>query len=816
MSGPDEEHIQSIASLRSRFESLAAGSQPQKARPPTSASPAPKPAFAGSSLTRAETTPRHQDTGTAAAAASISSEQTRAEASKQDEVLPSLKAPRGSNEDTARKASTDRDADDDESAPSVRSLLDRFGGASSSSRTAESSRRAEQLRGSGSPPNELASSSAPARHATGGDQSDIPAISRTSSAGTVTSVTDSRPAEAVTGPDIRESHAGPVMPPVRPVSHDLLNIPTSEPPSRGLTPPGSRSHSPKPPEPDRRTKPAPKVTASPTPMSSVQPSRSATPDADHQAASLPRAPSLPARKLTSSSDATPPTAPTAGPPPIPGNKPSLVGTPSPGPLASLAPTVSSLPARSRGHTVAHPTAPQPTPPRLPVRSGTAGPPAPATLPPRPANASTLLSASPQDPRLLVASPPEEDYSPPPPPMRSLRIGSVSESTALAPPVRSASVRLPHQSFGFAPPMRATSVRIPPTKKNLAKGNIDLMGDSDEEEEAGEAAAAAGFNSAAKRAMDDYPDSTHANRRPPRFVPDARIRHTGHAHAFAAHGRHVCAGSSVVAVYDALMSEEPVFITELRETGLEHRLKDPKVTAMCFRPAACPADEGRYLWCGTRDGHLWELDTRTGKVTDTRAFAHASQVVSIFRHKRWLVSLEESGKAHVFKVGVLDNGAASEDVTKIPVHCRTVRISDKYNFAKMVNGRLWTSSGPLSRSATSSASQGPTIRIYELCEEGAVPPPKTLFTSEWTGAVTAATTMPFHAGKVFLAHEGGFISIWSEEDATCLQVRKVSASDILALEGAGNRLWAGNRQGQIHVYDIDDQPWKTTNLWTAHP
>jgi hypothetical protein len=92
----------------------------------------------------------------------------------------------------------------------------------------------------------------------------------------------------------------------------------------------------------------------------------------------------------------------------------------------------------------------------------------------------------------------------------------------------------------------------------------------------------------------------------------------------------------------------------------------------------------------------------------------------------------------------------------------------------------------------------------------------MFTSEWTGAVTSATIMPFRQDVVYLGHEGGFVSIWSAADLTCLQVLKISASDILALEGVGERLWAGNRKGQIHVYNIDEKPWQVTNVWTAHP
>jgi hypothetical protein len=334
-------------------------------------------------------------------------------------------------------------------------------------------------------------------------------------------------------------------------------------------------------------------------------------------------------------------------------------------------------------------------------------------------------------------------------------------------------------------------------------------DSEDEEDDG--GPIAGLTSAAKRMLEDIPDSTHANRRPPYFVPDTRITSSIHTTSFAVFGRHVVMGSHHVRVYDTQMSEQPIVVVDLKDVGIDLRVKEPRVTAMCFRPTSNSADEGRYVWCGTKDGHLWELDIKTGLVTDTRAGVHGAAVSYIFRYQRWLLSLDEGGKLHVFEVASGDG----ESHAKMQLS-RTLRVSDKQTFARMVNGKLWTSSGPAHRSSTSSSSRGPTIRVYDPCAPGTMPPCRTLFTSEWTGAVTSATTMPFDAdGKVYLGHEGGFVSIWSDE-SVCLQVVKISISDVSALEGVGERLWAGNRKGQIHVFDIGEKPWQTTNIWMAHP
>ena len=284
----------------------------------------------------------------------------------------------------------------------------------------------------------------------------------------------------------------------------------------------------------------------------------------------------------------------------------------------------------------------------------------------------------------------------------------------------------------------------------------------------------------------------------------------HVLAFAVFGRHVCTGAHHVRVYDTQMSEKPLFIVDLKETGLEHRIKDPKVTALGFRPGCHPDDEGRFLWCGTKDGHLWELDISTGKVTDAKPNVHSAAVVNIFRYHQSVLTLDELGKLNVYEVPKSDE----PDSGVGPFLSRTTRIADKFTFAHMLGDKLWSATAPASRTVTSTTSKGPTVRVYEPCAPGSMPPAKTMVTTEWAGAVTSATNLPLEPNTVYLGHEGGYVSTWSVDTMTCLQVLKISSTDILSLEGVGERLWAGNRKGQIHVYDVTTKPWLTTNIWTA--
>ncbi|KAK4688995.1 hypothetical protein P7C73_g1114, partial [Tremellales sp. Uapishka_1] len=494
----------------------------------------------------------------------------------------------------------------------------------------------------------------------------------------------------------------------------------------------------------------------------------------------------PLTKMRSASPAPPPPNRATKPPrhtPVP--TPSTSGGPSsPETLDVSLPDVAVLPPPIPAR---RPTAPIPeappipgnkpslplsdAPPRLPARSRANTIPRSDTAPPRlPARTIDESSSS------RGVSPSPASYIPPPPPSRTALAATAAANAA-------------------SPPRRQASNEVPTRQASQ---------DMSSEDEEDDATPAPGLTSMAKRMLEDYPDSAHANRRPPDFVPPVKITVPHQIAAMAVFGRHVCVGTHHVRVYDTQLSDRPIFVVDLKDTGLDFRVKEPKVTAMCFRPASTAADQGRYVWCGTKDGHLWELDIKSGLVTDTRPSAHGSAVTNIFRHKHWLLTLEDGGKLNAYEV---------KDTSV--VLSRTSRISDKQTFARMINGKLWTSSGPPTRSTTNASSKGPTIRVYDPLSSTVMPPGKTLFTNEWTGAVTSACIRPLFPDKVYLGHEGGFVSIWSNEDLTCLQVLKISATDILSLEGVGRRLWMGDRRGKISVYDVEEKPWHCTNVWLAH-
>lgn len=119
--------------------------------------------------------------------------------------------------------------------------------------------------------------------------------------------------------------------------------------------------------------------------------------------------------------------------------------------------------------------------------------------------------------------------------------------------------------------------------------------------------------------------------------------------------------------------------------------------------------------------------------------------------------------------------------------------------------------------STAATKIPIIRVYDLFVPGSVG--RSVAPTEHVGAVTSGSILPSQPHNVYLGHEGGFISIWSivtnDGIPQCIEVMNVSASDVLSLEGVGERLWAGGRKGMITAYDVVPRPWIITNCWKAH-
>ncbi|KAH0839417.1 Endonuclease/exonuclease/phosphatase [Lanmaoa asiatica] len=451
------------------------------------------------------------------------------------------------------------------------------------------------------------------------------------------------------------------------------------------------------------------------------------------------------------------------------------------------------------------------------------PPRPAShAPPRPPRRPNGLSG-PQEPSLTSSA----TTTPTPsiaPPLPSRRVTEESALEALSPaPPLPARVLTPQNipvefvsPVGERKPFGSGRLPPPPTRTIGLGDRLPPMrhapSPSSDEESASEEDPRA-------RSVESLPDSSHSSRRPPSMPSVGFMEYKMHV---PAHSGHVAvAGSGVVVAsghhikyYDLFSNDGPSWTLDTKD-GMRGSL----VTCLEFRPAHDEADRGKYLWVGTKDGHLLEVDVRMGAFTSSKMGIHASQVTNISRHGSTMITVDEAGKTFIFdpdgnaSTGV--GASLADDVNLVYTAPRVYRLGEKAEFVKLLGGLLWTAvRTDVNGVGTASV---PVIRIYDIYAPGSIGRP--VMPSQHAGAVTSGTILPSHLDHVYLGHEGGYISIWNvaTDDGipACVEVVKVSASDVLCLEGVSDRLWAGGRKGAISVYDVSVKPWVVTNCWDAH-
>ncbi|KDQ53055.1 hypothetical protein JAAARDRAFT_39767 [Jaapia argillacea MUCL 33604] len=393
--------------------------------------------------------------------------------------------------------------------------------------------------------------------------------------------------------------------------------------------------------------------------------------------------------------------------------------------------------------------------------------------------------------------PVDDSHPPPPPRLPARHPSISEADPYVGPPSAPPA--PERRLAKLPPPPTRTIglgdRLPPARRPPSPS-------SDESED----------EDVKSKILDTMPDTSRSSRRPPiisHYQSEARVTVPSHSGLVAVSGHTVVeAHTHHVRIYDLSYSETPRWDVDLKDLLKDWKVKEWKVTSSEFRGGCAEADKGCLLWVGTKDGHLLEFDVRSGVLMDAKPAAHTHGITHIFRHGSSMITLDDSGKVLVFT-------DSEGDLRLGFTQPRVVRIADKQDFAKMLGGKLWTSAR-METGGSGSVSRGPIVRVYDILVPGSTG--KSMLPTEHVGNVTSGTILPSEPNHVYLGHEGGFISIWAlgnVDTPACLEVMKVSTSDVLCLEGVGEKLWAGGRKGMIAAYDVVPRPWIMTNNWMAH-
>ncbi|KAG6816233.1 hypothetical protein H0H87_007560 [Tephrocybe sp. NHM501043] len=316
------------------------------------------------------------------------------------------------------------------------------------------------------------------------------------------------------------------------------------------------------------------------------------------------------------------------------------------------------------------------------------------------------------------------------------------------------------------------------------------------------------------AVSPLPDRSRTSRRPPMMsFQYANVAPNIHVHTNAS--VLVAGTTSVVAhhhhinIYDLSVSDIPILSLEMKNIAS----KEYKILCTEFRPCAQKVDRGFLLWIGTKEGHLLELDVRTGTILAIKYSAHPHPITHIFRYGRAMITLDDSGKCLIW---VPDT--SGDDISLLQSTPRVVRVAEHPSFAKIIAGRLWTATRSETQHLPHLPAKIPVLRVYDIFKPGN--PSRSVVPTEHVGAVTGAALVPGVPGFVYVGHEAGAVTMWSldSEDGypQCVEVMKISNSDVLCLEGVNDRLWAGGRGGMISAYDVSQKPWVVTNSWLAHP
>lgn len=267
-------------------------------------------------------------------------------------------------------------------------------------------------------------------------------------------------------------------------------------------------------------------------------------------------------------------------------------------------------------------------------------------------------------------------------------------------------------------------------------------------------------------------------------------------------------SHAVKLFDLAISELPLYTLDLKDISPDHRSRKP--TSLAFRNSRAQGGKPTLLWIGTKEGHIFEVDVRSAVLVSSKMAAHAHAIAHIFSTGHMMVTMDDNGKALIF------TSDGSQDFVLSSTQARVVRVADKQDFVQLIAGRLWTSAREPS-SGTANSSRGPIVRVYDILTLGSSG--RSLLPTEHVGTVTCGTMLPSNPGYVYLGHEGGTVTIWALEGGQgapeCVDVVKVSMSDILCLAGVNDRLWGGSRAGHISAYDVSQKPWVVTNSWVAH-
>lgn len=289
----------------------------------------------------------------------------------------------------------------------------------------------------------------------------------------------------------------------------------------------------------------------------------------------------------------------------------------------------------------------------------------------------------------------------------------------------------------------------------------------------------------------FPDGSSTNRRPPLLKKGVEEISTKYdPRIFDVCGEFVCTSGQFTRVWNIIDGEQI--------TSLAHS-EGTKATAVAFKPAANPQDEGAKLWIGLSSGEIMEAEVATNQIVMSKGSVHGRhEVIRIHRHYNELWSIDDLGNLLVWgpdETGVPNVESNPHQSFKLPKN---------HNFSMVVGDELWHATGK-------------EIRVFLPTLDG-----RTQFQvlirplqADGAGEVTSGTLIKTQPNKVFFGHSDGKISIYSTKDYSVISLLNISTWKMNSLTGVGHRIWVGYNTGRVCVYDMGETPWVILKEWQAH-
>ena len=289
---------------------------------------------------------------------------------------------------------------------------------------------------------------------------------------------------------------------------------------------------------------------------------------------------------------------------------------------------------------------------------------------------------------------------------------------------------------------------------------------------------------------DYPDSSQASRRTPKYKQRPwQIPTDYDTRTFAVCGEYVCTTGHRTKAWNLRTGEQLL--------DLEHH-EIVKVSSLVFKPSATVEDEGRRLWLGTSIGEIHEVDVPSQAVVKTKAHAHTRrEIVRMFRYASELWTLDDGGDLNVWKPD-------HKGMPSLDSQCTNFRTPKGHTFSIALGSHLWVATGKDLRVFAPSASSDREFQVLwnPLTQPG-------------TGEIHSGATLSSKPDLVYFGHQDGKVSIYNRNDYTCSAVVNVSMYKLSSLAGVGDYLWAGFSTGMAYVYDVSSTPWRVKKDWQAH-